>query len=293
MTKPLVVGMAAGVLLCHSALSFAGLTFKQVTTTDGKPSSVTQVWSDGGQAKTETLESAIDNPFMPPGSYLLVNEQEMLLVNPAAGTFARFDVGAMMQNVQGMANGIEITDVKVEKVLDEPGESIAGYPTRHYQFKSSWSMGFNGMPVKTEMNLVEDLWATDAIDLPAGAPGAAGAMPDSIARLAEAQAQRQVEGFTLRHVTVQSSKSSMMGGGLGGGLGGRMAQRMMGGAGAGSATTTSIEVLDIEEADIPAATFAIPAGYRETSLLQSGPALPGLNDVEEAPNVPNLNNLDN
>ena len=47
---------------------------------------------------------------------------------------------------------MEITDVKFEKVVDEPGESIEGYPTRHYQFKSSWKMGMQGMPMKTEIS---------------------------------------------------------------------------------------------------------------------------------------------
>ena len=114
----------------------------------------------------------------------------------------------------------------------------------------------------------------------AAGPAVAAALPSQVAALAAAQGLRQVEGFPLKHVTVQSTKMDMGGGGAGalgglGGLGARMAGRMMGGAGGGNAeTTTTIEVVDIEEVDVPGATFAIPDGYKETQLFQTGPAVP-------------------
>ena len=124
-----------------------------------------------------------------------------------------------------MAGQMQITDVEFEKVVDEPGESIEGYPTRHYQFKSSWAMGMQGMPMKTEVSTVEDVWTTTAIELPA-MPGnfAAGitSMPNEVAALAENQALRQVEGVPLKHVTVQSTKMNMGAMGGLGGLGARM-----------------------------------------------------------------------
>ena len=48
-----------------------------------------------------------------------------------------------------MASQMQFKDVMYrESSLDEPGETIEGYPTRHYQFKSSWTMVMTGMPVK-------------------------------------------------------------------------------------------------------------------------------------------------
>ena len=123
-------------------------------------------------------------------------------------------------------------------------------------------------------------------------------MPSQVTALAENQALRQVEGVPLKHVTVQSTKTNMGAMGGLGGLGARMGGRMLGGAGGaaaaggGSETTTTIEVVDIDEGDVPAATFELPDGYQETSLFQTGPALPNLNGVQEAPAVPNLNDLD-
>jgi hypothetical protein len=298
--------LAAAVLLGSSSASVAGVTFTQVTTVDGQRTTVTRVSSDAGKAKMEIVESP-DNPFMPPGSYMLVSDGEIVLVNPAARTYARFDPAEMMGAVAGMAEMMQITDVTSEKTLDEPGESIEGYPTRHYQFKSSWTMGVQGMPIKTEITTVEDLWATTAIEMPATPPTAASGMPAQVMEVVEAQGLRQIEGVPLKHVSVQSTKSSMGAmpglGALGARLGGRILGGGRGGRGggggedgggggaAGGATTTTIESVDIEEIDVPAATFELPDGYQETSLLQTGPAVPNLNRVPEAPAVPNLNDL--
>jgi hypothetical protein len=84
-----------------------------------------------------------------------------------------------------------------------------------------------------------------------------------------------------------------------GGLGG-LGARMLGGRGGGGGgagggeSTTTIEAEDIEQADIPASTFELPDGFQETSLFQTGPAIPSLNGVQEtptAPPVPSLNDL--
>jgi hypothetical protein len=288
--------LAAVLLLGFSSASLAGVTFTQVTTVDGQRTSVTKVWADGERSKIEMVEQP-DNPFMPPGSYMLVTDGEMLLVNPAARSYARFD-DSMLEGIGAMAGQMEITDVMFEKVVDEPGETIEGYPTRHYQFKSSWKMGMQGMPVKTETSTVEDLWTTTAIDLPAmPATGPAGGMPSQVTAIVENQGLRQIEGLPLKHVTVQSTKTDM--GALGGlgGLGARLGGRMLGGAGGGGLggggndTTTIIETVDIEEVAVAAATFELPDGYSETSLFQTGPAIPNLNGVQEAPAVPSLNDL--
>ena len=277
MNKRIVVTMAGGLLLGHSTATFAGLTFTQTTTVNGDRSAVTKVSSDGGNAKLEMVESPAENPFMPAGSYMLFTGGDMYLVNPAARTFALFDASMLQQGMAGMASQMQFKDVSIEKLVDEAGDSIDGYPTRHYQFKSSWTMVMTGMPVSTQQNTVEDIWATTAIDLPAAAAGSAGsaALPPQVAELATAQGLRQVEGFPLKHVSVQSTKMDMGGGGAGalgglGGLGARMAGRMMGGGAGNTDTTTTTEVGDIEEVDVPASTFLIPDGYKETQLFQTG-----------------------
>jgi hypothetical protein len=295
--------LVAVVFLGFSPAILAGVTFTQITTVDGKRTAVTKVSADGGNAKMEMVESP-DNPFMPPGSYMLVANEEMLLVNPAARSYARFDA-SVLEGLGEMAGQMEITDVQFEKVVDEPGETIEGYATRHYQFKSSWKMGMQGVPMKTETSTVEDIWATTAIEIPVTPLDVSGGgMPSQVMELAQNQGLRQIEGVPLKHVTVQSSKMDMAALGGIGGLGARLGGRMLGGAiggggrggvggGGGDASTTTIETVDIEEVDVAAATFELPDGYQETSFLQTGPAIPNLNGVREAPpGVPNLNDLE-
>lgn len=300
------VAAVSGVLLAHSTATFAGITFTQVTTINGSRGMVTKITADGGKAKMEIIESASNNPFMPVGSYMLMADGDVLLINPAARTFARFDL-AIPEGAAGIAAQMEISDVKFEKVLEEDGGRIQGYPTRHYRFESSWSMGMQGMPVKTEIGTVEDIWATTDIEMTVTPPNIGGQMPQQVKAVAEAQGLQQIQGVPLKHVSVQSTKVDMGGGPLAGiaGLGARMAGGMLGGGrrgrsdedgGAGAAgpnnqTTTTMEATEIAEVDVPASTFAIPDGYRETSLFQTGPAMPSLNDVQEAPAVPSLNNL--
>src|ERR1700741_4714513 len=136
--------LAGAVLLGFSSPALAGVTFNQVTTVDGQRTAVTKVSTEGSNAKMEMVESP-DNPFMPAGSYMLFTDGEMLLVNPAARTYARFD-SSRLEGMSEMAGQFEFTDVEFEKVVDEPGEAIGGLATRHYQFKSSWTMSMKGMP---------------------------------------------------------------------------------------------------------------------------------------------------
>jgi hypothetical protein len=278
MNKNIVIA-AAILLLGYSAASTAGITFTQTTTTDGKRVSVTKVAVDGDQARMEIVEGP-DNPFMPPGSYMVVHgTTDMYVVNPATRTYARFDTAMLTEAAGPMAGQIAIKDAKVEKLLDEPGESIEGYPTRHYRFKSSWTMAMSGMPMSTQTTVEEEVWTTTAIEAPS-MNAAGGELPAEVAALAE----RNVAGVPLRQVSVQSTKTEM------GGFGGGLASRMMNRAGGGAVTTT-IEVSDIEETDVPANAFELPAGYSETSVLQTGPAIPNLNEVDELPAVPSLNGL--
>lgn len=270
----IAAGTAAGLLLGHCTAALAGTSFTQVTTINGQRAALTKVVTDGGNAKAEFVETAADNPFMPVGSYMLVEGGDLYLVNPSARTFSRFDT-SMLEGMTQMMGRMEISDVAFEKVLDEAGETLLGYPTRHYQFKSSWSMSMQGMPVKTEISVVEDLWTTTAIEMlavPTAVSGMMGSMPEQVQAIVDAQGTRNVEGFPLKQVSVQSMKMNM--GGLGA-LGGAIPGGMPG----GGDTTTTLEVTELAQVDVAAAAFAIPDGYQETALFPNAPVLPNGDDA--------------
>jgi hypothetical protein len=300
MDKKIAIATTAALLLLGSSTSFGGLTFTTVTSADGKTLTSAQMWSDGTKMKV-LVTTVVDNPVMPTGSYILINDQGTFLVNPAASTYARFDMSmfeGMTQalNESGIMNTFEFKDIAIEKIVDEAGESIEGYPTRHYQFKSTWTMAMAGSPMTTKVDSVEDIWATTELAIPVQANMSfdQSALPPSVKELADAQGLKNIEGFPLRTVTAQTTKVDMGMKGLGAGLAQRMANRAMGGMGAGGTVTTTMEVTDIQEADVPAETFEIPAGYTETQLFQTGPDVPDLNNVPggQAPQTPDVPNLD-
>jgi hypothetical protein len=198
----------------------------------------------------------------------------------------------MASGASGMAGGLSITNASVEKTIDEPGEEIEDYPTRHYQLKSSWTATMAGSPMTTSFTHVEDIWVTTEITAgPATMALDQSAMPEAVKELAKSEGLDAIEGFVLRTVTVETMRSSM---GMTG-LGARMAERMMNNSMGGETTTTS-EATDVEEIDIPPETFTIPAGFAETQLFQTGPAIPDLNAVPDesgaaATPVPDLNSI--
>lgn len=276
MNKNTALASSAALLLCAFDVSLAGITYKQTTRSDAAQMSV-QVWIDEAGARLEYLDIPAGNPFMMPGSYMIVRDGSLFFVNPAERTYARFDAstfGGMMQafGQAGAAGAIDIRDMNVQKVLEEPGEPILGHPTRHYRFESSWTMAIAGGAMSTDFDVAEDIWVAEDIALPQGAASLldqTSSLPEPVRELAEAQRAKAVEGLPLRTVTVQSVKTNM-----GGGLGGRLAERMMGGA--GGPTTTTTEVTELQEVDVPASTFEIPSDYREVSLFQGAfPAGPG------------------
>jgi hypothetical protein len=256
--------------------AWAGITFTQVTKSvggrgAGAGDSVTHVWADGGQAKVEWDES--NNPIFTKGTYMLVNEKgEMIVVNPEKRTYSKFDLATMMESMNQamgaaakMGFKMEVEDPKVEKVLEEPGGEILGYPTTHYRWHTTYTMVFRmikPMPDrKTASDMTEDVWTTTAIGIPPAAAKAfagmgQGATMGELRKIMDT-AKAKMTGFALKHVTVNAGTGSHGGG----------------------QTTTTMEVKEFRKADIPASMFAIPPGYTETDMMQpqKGPAMPNLN----------------
>ncbi len=252
--------------------TWAGISFTQVTKSEGgrgAGDSVTHIWAEGGQARFEWEES--NNPIFTKGTYMLVNEKgEMIFVNTEKRTYSKFDLAAMMESMETamgaaakMGFKMEVEDPKVEQVLEEPGGEILGYPTTHYRWHTTYTMVFRmikPMPDRrTASDMMEDVWTTTAIGLPTQTVKAfegmgQGQMMGELKKIAVA-AKAKMTGFPLKRVTVST-----------------------GSHGQGSHTMTT-EIKDLKKADIPASTFAIPAGYTETDMMQPqrGPAMPNLN----------------
>lgn len=254
--------------------AWAGLEFTMVTKVEGGRGSemgnmVMNALAEGDQARMEFVETK--NPMFPKGTYMLVNAKgEMTIVNPEKQTYSKLDLAAMMEGAGGAMDAMakagfkmEFKDPKVEKLLEEPGGEIVGFPTTHYRWHTTYTMIMR-MPVmgdrKTPVDSVEDIWTTTAIGLPPQTVKAFQGMGQSqlsgeMKKMVDA-AKVKMTGFQLKRVMVSASQ------------GGKGAQ----------ATTTTTEVTKLRKAEIPASKFVIPAGYTETDVMQPqrGPAMPNL-----------------
>ncbi len=271
----------------------ASLTFRQVVRNEGGEGAsaadmTSKVWI-GDEAARIDIERMAANPMMSAGGYLLLRDDAMFFVDPAKKSYFRMDpemlgsmVGALEQTMQGMEQAgvsMRFEPGAVEKQLEEDGGVVAGYPTRHYRYRSTFSSTMETPmgSVISETDALEDVWTTTAIELPTGfnpemmESFSGSALGGKMKEIAEVE-RSKMTGFPLRRVVVSRAETRATG------------MMKMGGFGRASdagPTTITMEVSDIATEDIPASTFEIPADYAEVEMMApSGPAMPDLNEME-------------
>jgi hypothetical protein len=276
---------AALVVLAAAAPVRAGVVLKQVSVMNAGEKdamkSTNRIAVDRAGARIDFLEGP-PNPLMPVGSYMLMlpDEDGMILVNPAEKTWTRFDPGAMMSALTPMAeqqeqgSGREIAEPVVETLLEEDGGTILGRPTRHFRWHTKFAISMNmpmGMSMITETDSIEDVWVTDypldaktMRNLEGMASGVQ--VPEQYRKLVDAAKSMQ-KGLPLKRVTVGTTKLTGTG----------MMAKMMKRAGDDKPHTTTMEIVELDERPVPAAEFAIPAGYSETDFMSPGMKMPDMN----------------
>jgi hypothetical protein len=175
----------------------------------------------------------------------------LYVISPTTRTYTKYDVGAMMSGmggmVQGMRGAMKITfeSPKIEKLVDEDGGTVAGLPTRHYRYRTSYTVSMN-MPGTHKISTVveEDIWATEQLADPAlkvwlkqEPPTTGDAQVDQMIRAEMAKA----EGFPLKRITVTRTVDAL-----------------------GEHTNRSeMDVLELKQVQVPDKEFAMPRGYTE------------------------------
>jgi hypothetical protein len=216
---------------------------------------VVKMTTDSGKARIDFTEGQA--PGAEKGSYLLTkdNGQTFLMVIPENKTYMKWDMDAMMGIAGAMGNMMQmkITDPKVETLLDEAGESILGYPTRHYKLRTSYRLSMTVMGFKNESTISKDeeTWSTTKLDL--AALGAwVGKVPktknESLDQLIQNE-KSKVKGFPLKMLSTETATDSQ-----------------------GKTTTSksSMEVTEIKTVGANNVSFEVPADYQEMSLPMTG-----------------------
>lgn len=242
--------------------AWAGAHYTARTTSDDQQghtmSMQVEGWVSGDKAKVVFSQS--DNPIMKSGTYLLTRDgaHTLYLVNPEEKTYAVWDVSAMLGAMGSVMNGLgpvlklEFSDPKVEKLAEDDGGTLLGLPTRHYRFRTSYSMKMKifGFGNSSDTVTDQDVWASKRLADPGYAawlrsepPHTGNAQFDKL--MAAEAGKRQIEGFPLKTVSVTTTTQK----------------------GKQRTGRQSMEVTQLESRAVPDSTFELPAGYKETQIL--------------------------
>ena len=232
----------------------ADLRYKVQTKTEGGPrngggTQVMQMTAAGDKARMEFVEGGP----MKSDSYILTKDggKTMVMVSTKDKTYMNWDMDAMMGMAGAMTSmmKMEVTDPKMEKLLDEAGAPLLGYPTRHYKFRISYGMSMTVMGFSTASQVVrdEESWTTTRIDTAALSrwiKKAPKTMNESLDKLIALERDR-MEGLPLKTISAQTSTDKK---------------------GKAQVLKTTMEVTEVETLTADPKSFEVPAGYTEAKL---------------------------
>jgi hypothetical protein len=246
------------IFLLTAGFSHAGVYYTAKTTAQGGRDAemqdvAVQAWVSGGNAKVVFEESG--NPLMGKGMYMVTKDggKTVYMVNPEEKSYYKWDIDSLMGMAGGMMKMMNMTytDPKVEKISEEPDGLVAGVPTVHYKFHTSYTMSMSMMMMKKKMHVVKDeeIWAAPKL-VEAGLGIWLRKTPpktnnEQLDAMIKAE-MGKVEGFPLKMRMVQTSTDEK---------------------GKAETTTTTMEVTDLRMQIVPDSTFEIPVGYKETSMM--------------------------
>lgn len=249
-------------LALAAAPGFAGIHYKSVTKNqdaNGKSLGDMSVegWVTGGNARVEVMAS--DNPILKKGTYLITKDggKTIYLVDPKEKTYGEWDIQAMMGAAGAMLNSMgplvkmEFSDPKVEKLAEDAGPTIAGLPTRHFKYRTSYSMKMKVMGMGQESNVVseQDLWVTDKINDAALGIWLRNTPPktgnEQLDKLIDSEIGK-VSGYPMKMVTVSTSTNKK---------------------GKATVTRSTMEVTELDTNATVNASFDVPAGYEEVPMM--------------------------
>jgi hypothetical protein len=253
--KMILVGL---IVLGATFSSFGGWEYSAVTRAEGSKhsemmNSQMSSWVDGDKAKIEFIKSG--SPMTPAGSFMITKDggKIMYMVNPQRKTYSKWDMAGMA----GFAGGamqmmnMKMSTPKVEKLLEEKGEKIAGFATRHYRFRTSYTMEMSFMGVQRSTSTVteEDIWSCPELN-DAGLNAwmnqqVSNTGSEQLDKLVKAELEK-VKGFPLKRVVNTTTKES---------------------SGEEQVMKLTTEVTAIQKASPDAGLFELPAGYQETPMF--------------------------
>src|ERR1043165_5497744 len=157
-------------IVAAATSSLAGVEFVAQTRSDAGGDVTVHAYVSGARAKVVFVESAAQ--LYNTGDYMLSNDEgkTLYVVTPSTKTYTKYDVQSMMAGMGGMVQGmrgmmkVSFEAPRVEKLLEEDGGVIAGVPTRHYRYRTSYTVSMHITGAKKVSTIIEeDIWTTDKL----------------------------------------------------------------------------------------------------------------------------------
>jgi len=219
----------------------------------------------GNNGKLEILEAAAQNGaqsnmFGGKGAYFLVLDggKKMMMVDPANKQYMEWDMASMMAGMSKMVNAVggmvkmEMSDVKIEAHNLGAGETIQGYKTVHYQMVQNYTMTVKvfGHESKSRNESTTDYYFAPSLNglanpFVSNSNAYASSFdmfnnPDYKSQMSAAMAKIGSAGVPLKSVAKSVRTDDK---------------------GKQETSIVTTEMVNFKNGDIPASTFAIPAGY--------------------------------
>lgn len=256
MLAVVVLGACVAANVCSAGWAYTAVTRGEGGRGADAAGMSVKAWVSDQSSRIEIGESR--NPMMQNGSVMVTTDggKTVYLLNPAEKSYMQWDMAAMM----GMAGAamkmmnMQISQPKIEKLLEEDGGEVAGFPVTHYRYRTSYSMDMNFMGVK-QSNAVtteEDLWATTKLTDPGLGlwlnQRSATTGNEQLDGLIKAE-MGKVKGFPLRRIIATKTRDQQ---------------------GKEQTTKMTTEVTEIRKDNPSADLFKIPEGYRDATPKSSG-----------------------
>jgi hypothetical protein len=248
----------------------------------------------GDDAKLEILDASSstggNEVFGGKGTYFIVKDagQQMLLVSPNDKTYMKWDIANMFAGMSKVVNAVgglvkmNMSDIKIAAEDLGSGESVQGYPTRHYRMVQNYTMSASMFGKKSISKIESTVDYYFAPSLRIANPFVSNSQqmammsqldmfnnPDYKSQMSSALAKLPKNGVPLKTVTTQVSTDEK---------------------GKQETSTTVMEMVNFKASNIPASAFAIPSDYKMIEMANLNASLAaGGNGKSGDPNKPGYN----
>jgi Domain of unknown function (DUF4412) len=236
----------------------------------------------GDEAKIEILEASSatggKETFGGKGTYFVVKNGDMFLVNPSEKSYMKWDMASMFAGMGKVVNAVgglvklQMSDIKINAQDLGAGETVQGYPTRHIQMVQNYTVSasmfgrksVSRSETKTDYYFAPNLrianpFVTNSEQMAALSQLDLFNNPDYKNQMSAALSKLPKNGVPLKTVTTTVSTDEK---------------------GKAETSVTTMEMINLQKTNIPGSAFAIPSDYKmiEMPSLNSASLANGTGD---------------